>query len=159
MNIRHTYGFSIIELVLVISIMGILTVIAVPKIFNLITDVKEKAVTERLIEDLSLLRNHAINYRDTTWLVVDVGLNRYGLYSGPNALNRSLLTDSYSGDSALVDLTSEYEDVSISAVDFGGGSEVYFNWWGIPSSGGSITLNNSRVITLIAETGLAYEAP
>ncbi len=151
-------GFSIFEIAMVIVIIGIISAISIPKVGSLITDVNEKAVAERIIEDLSYLRNRAVSLRDTTWMVVDQAQNQYGLYVGPDAGSRILIPDPQTGESFILDLDSAYQDVLINSANFGGASEVSFNWWGIPSSGGTIVLN-SRTITLIAGTGMAYETP
>jgi len=108
---------------------------------------------------LNYLRSMAISYHDTTWLVVDQAQNQYGLYIGPTAGTRVLIPDPQTGDSFVLDLDSAYQDVVISSVSFGGASEVSFNWWGTPSAGGTIVLNGSRTITVIAETGMAHETP
>ncbi len=141
-----------------ILIIGILSAISVPKVGNLIQDVRKKAVVERLTEDLNYLRSMAISYHDTTWLVVDQAQNTYGLYIGATPGTRVLIPDPQTGASAVLDLDVDYPDVSISGVTFAGG-ELSFNWWGTPSEGGTVTLNNSRIVTVVAETGLAYEAP
>ncbi len=152
-------GFSLIEVILVIMIIGILTAISIPKVFGLIESVSEKAVSERLIEDLSYIRNYAISNHDTTWLVVNVAQNQYGLYVGPSSGSRSLIADPQTGESAILDLDVDFDNVVISSADFGGSAEVSFNYWGVPSSAGTVVLNSNRTITLIAETGLVYEAP
>jgi len=151
-------GYSIIELVLIISIIGVITVITIPKLGDIIEDVREKAVSERLIEDISFVRNMAISQHDTTWLVVDQAQNQYGLWVGP-AGSRVLILDPHNGASAVLDLDIDYPGVYIDSASFGGSSEVSFNWWGTPSAGGGIVLNNSRTLTLVAETGMIYETP
>ncbi len=140
-------------------IIGILSAISVPKIGNIVTDIQEKAVAERIIEDISYLRSLAVSHHDTTWLVVDQPQNQYGLYVGPDAGSRTLLADPQSGDYFVLDLDSAYQNILISSVNFGGGSEVSFNWWGVPSSSGTIVLNSSRTITVEAETGMVHETP
>lgn len=151
------YGFSLVELIMIIMIIGIIVVMAVPRIGNIIEDVNEKAATERLIGDLNLIRSMAISQHDTTWLVVDPAQNQYSLYSGPTG-SRVLIPDPETGDAITLDLDSAYSDVQITSVSFGGSSEVSFNWWGTPSSGGTIELNSgARTITLVAETGMVYE--
>jgi len=141
---------------MIISIIGIITVIALPKLGLVIDDVSEKAVSDRLIEDLSLLRGMAMSHHDTTWLVVDQVQNQYSLWVGPSG-SRVLIPDPDTGDSQVLDLDSAYAGMTISSVNFGGSSEVSFNWWGTPSSGGTIVINGTRTITLVAETGMAYE--
>jgi len=151
-------GFSLVELVLIISIIGIIVAIATPKMDDIIDDVKAKAVSERLIEDISFVRNMAISQHDTTWLIVNQAQNQYGLWVGPSG-SRELIPDPHNGSSIVLDLDSAYAGVTISSANFGGSSEVSFNWWGTPSSGGTVVLNSSRTITLVAETGMVYEAP
>ena len=146
-------------MLLVMAILGVLAAISVPKIGNIVANIQEKAVAERIIEDLSYLRSRAVSHHDTTWFVVNQAQNQYGLYTGPDAGSRMLIPDPQSGDSFVLDLDPAYQDVFISSANFGGVSEISFNWWGISSSGGTIVLNSSRTITVVAETGMAHETP
>jgi len=149
-------GFTMVELVLIISIIGIMGAITIPKLGDIIEGVREKAVSERIVEDINFIRSYAISQHDTTWLVVDATQNRYALFVGPNSGSRSLLPDPHTLESDTLDLDVDYAGVSISSANFGGSSEVSFNWWGTPSAGGTIVLD-SRTITVVAETGMAYE--
>ncbi len=153
-NLRS--GFTTIEVIMVIAIIGILSAISIPKIGTLLEDIREKVVSERLVEDLNYLRNYAISRHDTTWLVVDAAQNQYGLYVGPTSGTRTLIPDPQTLESIVLDLDVEYEGVSITSASFGGSAEVSFNYWGTPSSGGTIVLD-SRTITLVPETGMAHE--
>jgi len=158
MSPKSNTGFSIIELVLVISIIGIISAIIMPKLGNITDSIREKAVSERIVEDINYLRNFAISRHDTTWLVVDPAQNTYALFVGPSAGTRTSIPDPETGSIDPMDLDIDYPGVSISSATFGAGSEVSFNYWGTPSSGGSIVLD-SRTITLVAETGMAHETP
>jgi prepilin-type N-terminal cleavage/methylation domain-containing protein len=151
-------GFSLVELALVISIIGVLTVITLPRVASVLENIREKAVSERIVEDINYLRNYAISRHDTTWLVVDLAQNSYGMYTGPSAGTRTPIPDPETSSTDPMDLDVEYPGVTISSATFGAGTEVSFNFWGTPSSGGSIVLN-SRTITLVAETGMAHETP
>ena len=157
-NNHQLLGFTLVELILIISIIGIIASIAVPKVGTLIEDVREKAVAERVVEDLNYIRNYAIAHHDTTWMVVDDTQNQYALFVGPSSGSRTLIPDPHTLASDTLDLDVDYEGVTITSVSFGGLKEVSFNYWGTPSSGGSISLD-TRTITLIAETGMAHETP
>ncbi len=147
-----------VELALVISILGVVAVIVFPKIGSVLDDIKEKAVSERLVQDINYIRNYAISRHDTTWLVVEPAGNRYALFTGPSSGSRTLIPDPESLEQDTLDLDDDFSGVGISSATFGGSSEVSFNYWGTPSDGGTIVLN-SRTITIVAETGMAYETP
>jgi len=150
-------AFTLVELILVLSILGILSAVIIPKIGGRFEDVRVDLLTDRMHAELEYVRQYAITNHDTTWFVVNEAGNEYGIYVGPSAGTRVLLADPHTGTAAVVDIDSEYDGVSITASDFGGSDEVSFNWWGVPSSGGSITLNGTRTLTLVAETGTIYE--
>ena len=151
-------GFSLVELVLIITIIGVISVITIPKVGDIIGEVREKAVAERLVEDLNYVRNYAISHHDTTWFVADATTNRYALFVGPSAGSRTLIPDPETGELDTLDLDEDYPGVTISSASFGAGSEVSFNYWGTPSNGGSIVLD-TRTVTIEPETGMAYETP
>ena len=157
-SLTHNLGFSLVELLLIISILGLLSAISIPKVGDIMADVREKAVAERVVEDLNYIRNYAIAHHDTTWMVVDDTQNQYALFVGPSSGSRTLIPDPQTLASDTLDLDVDYEGVTITSVSFGGLKEVSFNYWGTPSSGGSISLD-TRTITLIAETGMAHETP
>lgn len=152
----HSLGFTTLELVLVIMILGIISAISVPRIASIVSDVEVKGAAERILDDLNFARNYAITHKDTTWFVGNVASNQYGIYAGPDPGSRTLIEDPYTGESAVVDFDTEYDAVSFSTINFGGSDEVSFDWRGSPSSGGIIVFN-SRTITLVPGTGVAYE--
>ena len=57
---------------------------------------------------------------------------------------------------AFVDIEDLFPGVSITNVDFGGSLEFMFDWWGTPSSGGIIVLNDIDTIYVTAETGYIH---
>jgi Tfp pilus assembly protein FimT len=137
--------------------MGILSAIAVPKVGGLITNLRIKAAGDKLLDDIRYIYNYAVSQRDTTWLVVDMANNSYGLYSGPSAAQRVLIVDPTTNQPGIIDLDERFPGVVISSVNFGGSQEVFFDWWGTPSSGGQLVLNNNKTITVAPGTGYVYE--
>jgi len=150
-------GFTIIEIIMVIAIVGILSVIVISKINTVVTNLRLYSASEKMKEDIQYITDYAVSVHDTTWLVVNVNQNKYDIYSGPSALNRQLLIDPATNKPGEVLLDDTYPGVRLTAVNFAGGSEIFFDWWGTPSAGGTIVLNDTRSIIVTAETGFTYE--
>lgn len=146
------------ELIIVIFIIGILSAIMVPKFTGLLTSMQMKAAREKILNDLKYIENYAISHHDTTWIVIDQNNNSYALYRGPSSSNRQILHDPSTNQDALIDIGALFNGVSVSQYDFGGSNELFFNWYGSPSSGGNIVLNQQRVIHIIPSSGYIYES-
>jgi prepilin-type N-terminal cleavage/methylation domain-containing protein len=150
-------AFSMIELILVMMLIGVLSVIIVPKADNLITTMRLKAAGAKLQDDLTFIYDYAVTKHDTTWLVVNIAENSYGIFSGPSESERELILDPSTNRQGYIDFDDEYSGVQVTSVNFNGGVTFYYNWWGTPSSGGEIVLNNSKIIKVVPETGYVYE--
>ena len=150
-------AFSLLELIMVMAILSIASVIAVPKVGDLITDMRLKAAGDKLMDDLRYIHEYAIARHDTTWLVVNTGANSYGIYSGPSVATRQLILDPSTNQQAVLDFDTDYTGAQITSANFGGSSEFYYDWWGKPSNGGQVVLNSSKTIVVVSETGYVYE--
>ncbi len=153
---RNRKGFSMIEMLTVMAIVGILSAIMVPKYVDTVQGLRLLAAGEKMVDDLKYIYNYAITQHDTTWMVVDIPNNRYAIFSGPTVASRTLLYDPSTNDTAYVELDTFFPGIKITSVNFGGSSEVMFDWWGTPSSGGTIELDSTYTITVVAETGYIY---
>lgn len=150
-------GFTLVEMIMVVIIMGILAVTIIPRTGDLLRTMNLKAAGDKIEDDIRFMYEYAVAMHDTTWLVVNISNNSYGIYSGPSQGSRQLILDPSTNRRAIIDLDDEFNYVSITAVQFSGSHEFYYDWWGTPSSGGSITLNGSKVITVAPGTGYVYE--
>jgi len=146
-----------IELIMVIAIVGILSSIFYSKATDSISGIRLMAAAEKLKDDICYIYNLAVTHHDTTWLVVDMDNQLYGLYSGPTALTRQVLIDPSTNESAIVNLSDSYPGVEFTTAAFGGSSEFYFDWWGTPSAGGTVVINETKTILVTPETGFTYE--
>ncbi len=143
-------GFTLIETVIVVAIIGILAVTLLPQFSSTLDAVRLRAAKEKLIDDLYYAQQYAIANHDTVWFDAPVGNSySYGIYAPYPT--KVILTDLSTGSPAVINLTNEYVSVSITT----GGSFDY-NWWGTPSAGGSIVLNGSATINIISETGFIH---
>ena len=149
-------GFTMIELVLVMAIISILSVIFIPKYSDTLDELRLLNCSDKIIDDLKLIYNQAIVQHDSTWFVADTSANTYGIYSGSSALTRTLVIDPSTNAAQIVDVDDLFPGVSITNADFGGSLEFMFDWWGTPSSGGIIVLNDTDTIYVTAETGYVH---
>jgi len=149
-------GFTIIEIIMVIAIVGILSVIVSSKVNTVIVNLRLNNAGEKLKEDIQYIADYATSVHDTTWLVVNVNQNKYGIYSGPSVQARQLLLDPATNEPGEFFLDDLYPGVRLSAVDFSGGSEIFFDWWGTPSAGGTVVLNDTKNVIVTSETGYVY---
>lgn len=155
--IRLDHGFSLVEMIMVIVILAIVSAIIVPRYNDVITSIRVSNAVEKMKDDLRYVRDYAVARHDTTWFVVDLSTNSYGIYSGPSATNRTLILDPYTNAQQILDLDDMYIDAVITSVNFGGNPEVFFDWWGTPSNGGEIVVNNSITIKVESKSGHVYE--
>ena len=142
-------GFSLVELIIVLTIIVTLSAIAIPRFGNSIALRRVEAAARRISTDLEYARQHAIA-TSTPQEVRFLASNDPGYtLVGVQHLDRSAAEYAVA---AARDLDGA-EGVSI---DFGGDLSVVFDIYGKPDSGGTVQIrvgNYARTITLDAETG------
>ena len=124
-------GFSLVELVLLISILGILAYLAVPRVAG-ISDARLDAASGRIAADLRYARGRSISERARFGLAFDAPGDRYAVYASrpgtpvvdPANRSRPLGVDFRA--------PSELHGVEIESASFGRGSVVGFDSFGVP---------------------------
>lgn len=99
--VRNQKGFTLVEIIAVLVILGILAAFAIPKYFNLQDDAKNRALQGALAEGKARINQYAAQYLLTagTWPAVGA----YGAGVGTNAGDFSL---SYVGSAGSVTITA-----------------------------------------------------
>ena len=124
-------GFTLVELVLMISIIGILAYLAVPRVAG-ISDARLDAASVRIATDLRYARGRAASDRERFGVAFDPARDRYAVYASRPG---TPVTDPADRSRPLgVDFRapSELHGVEIESAAFGRGSTVAFDSWGVP---------------------------
>lgn len=150
-------GFTVIEMITVMAIIAILSAIMVPKYTETVQAMRLMNAGDKIKDDLRLIYNQSIVEHDTTWFVADTATNSYGIYEGATPGTRTLILDPSTNLQNPIYLSDMFPGIALTNVNFNGNLEFMYDWWGTPSAGGVIELNNSLTITVVPETGYVYE--
>ncbi len=154
-NNSRSNGFTLIEIIVVIVIIGIITMVAVPQMANTLRTKRLYDAVEKLNDDLNYCRDYAISQRTNTWIRFRIAQNRYRMFYGDSWGSRVRLIDPARNTTAWFRIGDDFTGVSLQSVSFRR-RRISFDWWGTPSEGGTVVLTNglnNRTITVNAETG------
>ncbi len=142
------HGFSLLELVLASAIIVIFAAIAVPRYGMAAGRYRMDLAARRVAADLNLARSYAQTTSSSHTISFYPATDQYQLLSLP-------APDGTAGDYVVV-LSAEPYQVDLVSADFGGSDQVTFNGWGLPVSGGTVTITigaQQKTITVNSETG------
>ena len=143
-------GFTIVELVISVLIVGILAAVTAPKFFGTLNRMRVEAAAKRIKVDLGYLQQTAISESTTLSMSFTPASNAYSIPTRQN-LDRP-------GLSYAVALDDSPYDAALVSAALGGDSDVQFDRYGKPDSGGTITVASGsyqETVTIDSETGKA----
>jgi prepilin-type N-terminal cleavage/methylation domain-containing protein len=150
---KYSNGFTFIELIMVIVILGILSVAAFTRIVNNLEPIKVRAAIEQITSDIEQSKAISMAHHDTVTIAFDITNDSYTIYKGPTG-SQTVFTDYLGSNNGTISFDqSEYKGVDISGANFSGSTQLSFDTWGNTISGGTITLNTDNVITVQTLTG------
>ncbi len=135
---------------MVLAIIAALAAIAGPRYANALINYRVDGISRRIVADLDLARTTAKSASKDVTVSSDITNNRY---TAPGVKGFKS-----SGVELGVDLGDGPYYATLVAVNLGGDQEVVFDGYGIPDSGGTITVScgtSTRVILLDSQAGLA----
>ena len=124
--------FSLAELLVVLTIIGVMATIAVPRYANFTARRRVDAAAARLVADLALAREHACATSVAQSVIFNEGRNQYALPGVPGLNGTS--------ENYMVDLAAEPYGADIAEVSAGTKSDVEFDTYGTPSVEAKIAL-------------------
>lgn len=125
-------AFSLVELVIIIVLMAILMFTGYAGISSYQTQ-RLRAAAERVASDLRYAQNLAIT--STAWQGAAFQVtpaNSYNLYETDGVTDTNLKKPEDRNQDFIVNLASEYQGVTITSVNIGGGNKVEFSPYGVP---------------------------
>ena len=143
-------GFSLIELVLVVSITGILAAIALPRMAGATARHRVEATARRITADLALAQRNAVTTGSSQTVTFDVSADSYTLNGMQHLDHASLQYE--------VRLAAEPYRATLLSVNLGGDAQIVFDLYGVPDSGGSIIVqvgSSEKTILVGADLGKA----
>ncbi len=146
-------GFTLIELITVMAILGITGVAVVGGTLTYLGEIRSRAAASRLTADVRYAQRLALASSRRTWIVFNVVQNSYQLFvensSNPGKANRIALERPIDQSSDQMTFgNSAFTGVSIASANINSTSELEFDSFGAPYDGNSVALAANAVVTL-----------
>ncbi len=141
-------GFTLVETVVVLALVGIILVIALPSYSNYASNQRTLAAARTLASDLGVARQEAVTHRAPVTV-------RFAAHDSLCRLRASVASYTLSTASSVIKRTCFPEDVEWSPLPAGG---LIFRSVGTPQAGMTLTVRSTRTgerhaVTVAAETG------
>ena len=149
-KLRASRAFSLAEVVAVVVIIGVLAAIALPRFAGAMVNHRLDMAATRIAADLSRVQREARSASTSQSIVFSPDENRYRMPALPDM--------DHPGKAYVVELSKAPYEAALVAADFDGDTEIIFDGYGIPDSGGSVVIqvgDGQKIITVDAESGRA----
>jgi prepilin-type N-terminal cleavage/methylation domain-containing protein len=148
-SIRASHAFTLLEIVVVVSIIAIASAIAVPQLSSSISRARVTSAAQRIIADLARARARAI--AQSKGVTITFGRVAYEVAGDQRATQRAI--------PPIVELAQSPYYTQVQIVDFAGAASITYDMFGQPSAGGSITISSgSQSLVIKIDEGCGFGA-
>ena len=141
-------GFSLIELIIIIVLIGIFTTIALTRTNTGMTTIREQIAIDQITNDIDLARSMAFAKNEAITIKFNINQESYSVHD-----ESGIIVDFPNSSDGIISLDNSYlRNLDIKAANFGNSSDLQFQPLGDPVSGGTIELN-TKTITIESVTG------
>lgn len=144
----RTRGFSLLEVLLVLGILVTFAGLAIPRYSDAVFRHQADLAARRVAIDLRQAQSYAKTTSTACTVSFSVSSEQYQMIGVPSL-------DGQAGD-YTVDLSVDPYNAKLTSADFDGATQVVFDGWGMPDSGGTVVVNagsEQRTIVVDGATG------
>jgi prepilin-type N-terminal cleavage/methylation domain-containing protein len=143
---RVTKGFTLIETVITLSIIGILAMVVAPNITNSLHELYLNNAVQKLKADIRYARELALSRHGRYGIEIDQANNRYQIYELVGA-SKIAVTDTHTGASMTIDFDQLAAFNGVTIAD-SSTTDVTINAFGVPFDENNLALGSPATITL-----------
>ena len=150
----NSRGFSLIELIVVIALLGILGAIATTQIADVSSKMRVTSAMNQIISDIELTKEFALANSTTMTITYDTNLNQYFIKN-----DGSLVANFPGSDNGIISLSNGiFSNTDLTQINLNGSNNITIDKWGNVLNDGTIVLNNNYIITISKISGATQVA-
>jgi|TARA_B100000131_G_scaffold96927_1_gene94059 prepilin-type N-terminal cleavage/methylation domain-containing protein len=148
-NKTYSKGFSLIELIIVMAVLGIIIVASSSRLRDITVDARISSAINQITTDIDLAKSISMSKRKQIKIIFNQNNETYTVYQ-----SGQIYTDYPGSNNGVVSLSDNSNSgVDITSINLDGSNTLTFTKWGDCLQSGTIILNNNREIHVKELTG------